>query len=32
MDERRFVARLDEGEKTAVPCRGFDIPAKTGVT
>ena len=31
MDERlRFVARLLEGEKTAVLCREFDISRKTG--
>src|SRR6202166_2108467 len=31
MDERlRFVARLREGEKMAVLCRGFDISRKTG--
>ncbi len=31
MDERmRFVARLMEGEKMAVLCRGFEISRKTG--
>ena len=31
MDERlRFVARLLDGEKMALLCRGFDISRKTG--